>query len=176
MRSIPRCRFNLARLTRQVSGRSAGGKSIRVRLSEIFSGATGTSTVASQKFRLKSPMAPLPGRRAGAGIIMALGAGSRGYTKAIVAAQMLAQIGAFARRRCFPITSPAETCRKPTRGSLLPDVAGQENGGGGTGQAGEPAGAEAQHPCGELQRPAELIERDAEEKRSEKPAPKPMQE
>ena len=41
------------------------------------------------------------------------------------------------------------------RSSPLPDVPGEENGGGGTGKAGEPAGAEAEHPGGELRRPAE---------------------
>ena len=54
-------------------------------------------------------------------------------------------------------TDIASSARSP-----LPDIPGQENGGGGTGQAGEPAGAEAQRPGGELRRPAELVERDAE--------------
>src|SRR5207245_1866248 len=49
--------------------------------------------------------------------------------------------------------------------SPLPDIPGQENGGGGTGQTGEPAAAETQHPGRELRRPAELIKRDAEQKR-----------
>jgi hypothetical protein len=44
----------------------------------------------------------------------------------------------------------------------LPDAPGQEARGSGTGQAGEPAGAETQRPGGELRRPAELVERDAE--------------
>ena len=47
--------------------------------------------------------------------------------------------------------------------SPLPDVPGQENGRRGTGQAGEPASAEAKHPGGELRGPAELVERDAEQ-------------
>jgi hypothetical protein len=51
--------------------------------------------------------------------------------------------------------------------SPLPDIPGQENGGGGSGQASEPAGAKAQRPGRELRRPAELVQRDAEEKRSE---------
>ena len=45
--------------------------------------------------------------------------------------------------------------RLARRRSPLPDVPGQENGGGGTGKAGEPAGAEAERPGGELRRPAE---------------------
>src|SRR5262249_46864865 len=43
-----------------------------------------------------------PGRGAGAGMIMALAPGTRGYTKGIVAAQMLAQIGAFALPALLP--------------------------------------------------------------------------
>src|SRR5215471_9755101 len=42
------------------------------------------------------------GRRSGAGIIMPFAPGTRGYTKAIVAAQMLAQIGAFALPALLP--------------------------------------------------------------------------
>src|SRR2546423_11330221 len=57
-------------------------------------------------------------------------------------------------------------------GSTLPDVPGQKNGGGGAGQASEPAGAEAQRPGAEWRRPAELIERDAEQKRSQEPGAK----
>src|SRR6516165_7834547 len=51
--------------------------------------------------------------------------------------------------------------------SPLPDVPGQKNGGGSAGQASEAAGAEAEDPGGELRCPAELIERDAEQERSE---------
>jgi hypothetical protein len=46
---------------------------------------------------------------------MALEPGTRGYTKAIVAAQMLAQIGAFALPALLRITSPVGTFRKPRR-------------------------------------------------------------
>jgi hypothetical protein len=46
---------------------------------------------------------------------MALAPGTWGYTKAIVAAQMLAQIGAFALPALLPDTSPAGTYRKKAR-------------------------------------------------------------
>jgi hypothetical protein len=51
--------------------------------------------------------------------------------------------------------------------SPLPDIPGQEHGGGGTGQTGESAGAEAQHPGGGLRSPAKLVERDAEQECAE---------
>jgi len=43
-------------------------------------------------------------------------------------------------------------------------------------QTSEPAGAEAQYPGVELRRPAELIERDAEQSVPRNPPPKPTQE
>jgi hypothetical protein len=49
-------------------------------------------------------------------MIMALAPGTRGYTKAIIAAQMLAQIGAFALPSLLPDYIAAGTCRKPRRG------------------------------------------------------------
>ena len=51
--------------------------------------------------------------------------------------------------------------------SPLPDVSGQDNGGGGTGQAGKAAGAEAHYPGGKLGCPAELVKRDAEQECAE---------
>ena len=90
---------------------------------------------------------------------MALAPGTRGDTKAIVAVQMLVQIGALAHEARCKRGWPA----RPT-GSTLPDVPGQKKGGDGAGQTGESAGAEAQRPGAELRRPAELIERDAEQK------------
>jgi hypothetical protein len=69
-------------------------------------------------------------------MIMALAPGTRGYTKAIVAAQMLAQIGAFALPALLPDyiarwnLSKTEAKRGANRGcelclenSVLPDVA-----------------------------------------------------
>src|SRR5271163_3135143 len=47
--------------------------------------------------------------------------------------------------------------------SPLPDISGQENRGGSTGQTSKSTGAEAQCPGAELGGPAELIERDAEQ-------------
>src|SRR6266481_4842169 len=57
-------------------------------------------------------------------------------------------------------------------GSPLPDVSGQENRGGSTGETSEPTGAEAQYPGAELRCAAELIERDAEQECPEEPAAK----
>src|ERR1700730_11470174 len=57
-------------------------------------------------------------------------------------------------------------------GLPLPDVWGQENRDGSTGQTRKPTGAEAQRPGGELRCPAELIERDAEQECPEEPAAK----
>src|SRR4051794_4031796 len=80
----------------------------------------------------------------------------------------LSTSGRFARCRRTGTTSWANRgghiclARSP-----LPNIPGQEKGGGGTGQTGEPAAAEAQHPGRELRRPAELIERDAEQKRTQ---------
>ena len=48
----------------------------------------------------------------------------------------------------------------------------QENRGGSAGQTSEPTGAEAHYLGAELRCPAELIERDAEEKCSEEPTAK----
>jgi hypothetical protein len=123
---------------------------------------------------------------------MALAPGTRGYTKAIVAAQMLAQIGAFALPggglefgHLAPITVTGGFSRRPGArsaaqtvasqlglGLSLLDIPGQKNGRHGAGQTGESAGAEAQRPGTELRRPAELIERDAEQKCSEEPSAK----
>ena len=54
----------------------------------------------------------------------------------------------------------------------LPDIPWCENRRGCTGQASESTGAEAEDPCGEVRRPAELIERDSEQERSEEPGAK----
>ena len=54
----------------------------------------------------------------------------------------------------------------------LPDVPGQENCGGGVGQASESAGTEAHNPGGKLRCPPELVERDAEQEGPEEPSRK----
>ena len=82
-------------------------------------------------------------------------------------------------RRRFRLAPPWRKKRHANRGgqlrlvrSPLPDVPGQENGRRGTGQAGEPAGSEAQRPGREPRSPAELVERDAEQKCPEEPGTK----
>src|SRR5262249_61374874 len=59
------------------------------------------------------------------------------------------------------------SCQLGLAGSRLPDVPGQENRGAGACQASEPTGSEAQNPGSDLRGTAELVERDAEQQRSE---------
>jgi len=58
----------------------------------------------------------------------------------------------------------------------LPDVPGQENGGGGAGQASESAGAEAHNPGGKLRRPPNWSSVTPNRRVPRNPAAKPMQE
>src|SRR5438045_4664434 len=92
---------------------------------------------------------------------------------------MLAQIGAFALPALLPDCLGARSGGGNRNGELRlarspqpDDVPGQENRGGGTGQASEPAGAEAHDPGSQVRSPAELVERDAEQQRSEESRPK----